>query len=287
MLISPINAAGRQNSGNIGFGHTFKVSICLKKTDGKGYDFVNPYSDRKLYKQLNSKVVGYLNENFLTNLRTILNRPLKKHKTKDFSTLWNRTFLVRKLYTIDSDYRQLNLVRSVYDGCGLGYIATGVDVPIIENIKGAKKIGIAKASSVSGGGKPHNPYVSELIKNFRNTALSYVKDKQQLLLSKNGKEIMLRINFKTAGKDKKGNTIYELDDSDFYEIKKSVPVSQREMEAVERIKSGNYPETVRTIQHYISKITGGETFVDTDKILNQPLPKHKIVPKQLELEFKD
>lgn len=271
MRISPLNSqTGNYQQQN--FGHTFRVGICLKKADNSGYEFITPQNNRKLYKELNSKVVGWLNEDFIANLRAILKKPKAAGKILSLEEEQNKKQLVKDLYDIDSDYRHLNLVRSVYRRSGLGYIATGIDVPILENLKGATQIGVAKSDALADFGVARNSYIDNIVRNFRNDSVKYVMDKSQLLYSKAGKEIMLRLNFKTAGKNKRGKDLYELETVDFHEIKKSIPVNFDEIKPAEIQKSKMNAEIKRTIRHQTSQITGLEQDVDLNLILNPPRP---------------
>ena len=56
---------------NPNFGHSFRVSICLKNESGCGDFFVSPSSNKKLYNTLNSKIVEWLNINYYKNLRNV------------------------------------------------------------------------------------------------------------------------------------------------------------------------------------------------------------------------
>lgn len=217
-----INGLYDRNNGALNFGHTFRVKIGIVNPDGTGYKFVNPASDKKLYQQLNSKVVGWLNEDYITRVRNVVNTPRKKvQKIQTNSDKWFKNLLSRSLTNLDSDYKDFSLVRSVYRRGRYGYIATGVDVPIIDNILGAKEIGIAKKEALITTGITHNPYINEIVRQFRRNCEHYVQDPINILRNKNGHELMLELNF-TPAKTKNGKNSYNLVNYQFKEIKKTL-----------------------------------------------------------------
>lgn len=307
MRISEIN--NYNNTPN--FGHSFRVSICMK--DAKGaIRFINPSEENKLYKNLNSKIVNWLNEDYYTNLRNLFGKGRKIQKTKPQTDVHKQ--MISKLREIDDDYRRFNVVRSIYRRNNLGYIATGVDVPIIENLKGAKQIGIAKADSVWNYGDAHTAYVKALSKAVKNNSLDYVKHDNILLHSPRNKEVMLRAIFTESGKNKAGKPFYELDSFEFHEnaTKRTLaPVNPNFI----RFKNsyGMMEEIKRTIQYHVNKITKRKVhFNDINEILNpkieeapvkvaaqeatktikkSPKPKQQTLqtkkPVQLEFDFKD
>ena len=99
MKILPINS----NQNNINFGHTFKVSICVRNQAGGEYTFINPVNNTKLYKNLNSKFVGWLNEDFITDLRKRLNKPRKLTRNKSARDTEGKKQLTEALTKIDKD----------------------------------------------------------------------------------------------------------------------------------------------------------------------------------------
>ena len=162
MFVSAINNFNNKPSEKISFGHSFRVSICIKGEDGQKDIFVNPYSEEKLYGNLNSKLVSFFNSKYFDDLWKSLG--LKRRVNS--SHLLNSTAkeMVNDLHELDSDYRHFNYVRSVYKRGHLGFIATGLDVPILENIKGAKQVGIAKADSYYTDGHYRNDYARTMAK---------------------------------------------------------------------------------------------------------------------------
>jgi hypothetical protein len=218
MNILPVNNI---NSNNTNFGHTFKVSICVRNQAGDKYTFINPVNNTKLYKDLNSKFVGWLNEDFITDMRTRLKKPRKLIRQKTARDLEGKKQLTEALTKIDSDYREINMARSVYNDKGLGYVATGIDVPVIENLHGATQIGIAKADALELYGVTRTPYIDTVVREFKNNSIQYAKAEDNLLRSKSGKEVMLRLNFIKTG-EKKGNPVYEFENFEFHPIKKSI-----------------------------------------------------------------
>lgn len=296
MQISPIN------NNNQTFGHSFRVSICTRGDDGV-VKFINPSENNKLYKQLNSKIVGWLNEEYYNNLRQLYGIPRKVEKTKP-ETLKHKE-MSAKLREIDDDYAKFNVVRSVYRKNKLGLIATGADVSIIENLKGAKQIGLAKSDSLWTQGDSHNEYVKALSKAVRNNVIDFVEHDNVLLHSPSNKEIMLKAIFKPLGK-KSGVERFELDDFEFHEN-----YSKRTLAPVNpnfiRFKQsqGMLEEIKKTIQYHLNSILKRRVhFNDINSVLypkietpqavekavqkSEPKPtfRHK-EPKQLELKFKD
>ena len=215
MKILPIN-----NQNNTNFGHTFKVSICVHNEPGSKYTFINPVNNTKLYKDLNSKFVGWLNEDFITDLRKRVGKPRKLIRKKTERDIEGKKQLTEALTSIDKDYKEINMVRSIYNEKGLAYVATGIDVPIIEQMLGATQIGMGKADALELYGISHTPYIDTIVKEFKNNSINYAKDSDNLLRSKSGKEIMLRLNFIKTG-EKKGKPIYEFENFEFHPIKKT------------------------------------------------------------------
>lgn len=296
MQITPIN------NNNQTFGHSFRVSICTRGDDGI-VKFINPSENNKLYKQLNSKIVGWLNEEYYNNLRQLYGIPRKVEKTKP-ETLKHKE-MSAKLREIDDDYAKFNVVRSVYRKNKLGLIATGADVSIIENLKGTKQIGLAKSDSLWTQGDSHNEYVKALSKAVRNNVIDFVEHDNVLLHSQGNKEIMLKAIFKPLGK-KSGVERFELDDFEFHEN-----YSKRTLAPVNpnfiRFKQsqGMLEEIKKTIQYHLNSILKRRVhFNDINSVLypkieapqavekaikkSEPKPtfRHK-EPKQLELKFKD
>lgn len=240
------------NHNNTSFGHSFRVSICIKE-NAKNM-FVNPAKDYKLYKSLNSQIVNSLNESFYTNLRNLFGIARKTKRTTPYGEIYEQ--MIAKLKEIDSDYARLSLVRSEYTRNHLGYIATGPDVSILENIKGAKHIGTARADAMWTYGTTKTEYVKNLSKLVKQNMLEYVQNENVLLRSKNDREIMLRAIFKQTGKNSKGQPSYELEDFEFHEnvSRPLKPINP----AYTRYKNSSsvFEEIKKTIHHHISKITG-------------------------------
>lgn len=296
MQILPIN------NNNQTFGHSFRVSICTRGDDGI-VKFINPSENQKLYKQLNSKIVGWLNEEYYDNLRRLYGIPRKVEKIKPETTKHKE--MAAKLREIDDDYAKFNVVRSVYRKNKIGLIATGADVSIIENLKGAKQIGLAKSDSLWTQGDSHNEYVKALSKAVRNNVIDFVEHDNVLLHSPSNKEIMLKAIFKPLGK-KSGVERFELDDFEFHEN-----YSKRTLAPVNpnfiRFKQsqGMLEEIKKTIEYHLNSMLKKrvhfsdiksvlypkiETPQAVEKVVPKPEPKptfrHK-EPKQLELKFKD
>lgn len=238
-----MKTASINNSPN--FGHSFRVSICLKGENGLENIFVNPAQNEKLYKSLNAKIISWLNEDFYTNLRTIYGLP----NVKKPSTGVPRD-MIDMLHNIDSDYNSFNLVRSIYRKNALGYITTGADVSIVENVKGAKHIGSAKTDSVWTYGHAKSDYVKALVKAVKGNILNYITSDNVLLRSKNNKEIMLKTIFKKVGKDK-----YELESFEFHENKSKPDLKPVTSAFSLYKKSINVSRKIReTVQHHVNKL---------------------------------
>ena len=299
MQISPIN------NNNQTFGHSFRVSICTRGDDGI-VNFINPSENSKLYKKLNSKIVGWLNEEYYNNLRQLYGIPRKVEKAKP-ETLKHKE-MSAKLREIDDDYAKFNVVRSVYRKNKLGIIATGADVSIIENLKGAKQIGLAKSDSLWTQGDSHNEYVKALSKAVKNNVIDFVEHDNVLLHSPSNKEIMLKAIFKPLGK-KSGVERFELDDFEFHEN-----YSKRTLAPVNpnfiRFKQsqGMLEEIKKTVEYHLNsmlkkrvhfsdiksvlypKIETPQAVKTMQKTVQKPEPKPTFIhkePKQLELKFKD
>ena len=258
MKILPVN---NQNKTN--FGHTFKVSICVRNQSDREYKFINPVNNTKLYKELNSKFISWLNEDFITDLRTRLNKPRKLVRKKTERDKEGKKQLTKALTKIDKDYQEVNLARSIYNDKGLGYVATGIDVPIIEQMHGATQIGMAKSDALELYGITHTPYIDAIVKEFKHNSINYAKDSENLLRSKTGKEVMLRLNFQKTG-EKKGKPVYEFDNFEFHPIKKS---SKQKMLTGDLFMSESFQpkpeksyfdEYRKTIVNQINKIIGKE-----------------------------
>ena len=215
MKVLPLN-----NQRSTNFGHTFKVSICVRNQAGGEYTFINPINNTKLYKNLNSKFVSWLNEDFITDMRSRLNKPRKIVKKKTERDADGKKQLTEALTKIDKDYHDINMARSVYNDRGLAYVATGIDVPIIEQLHGATQIGISKADALELYGVTHTPYIDAVVREFKNNSINYAKSSENLLRSKTGKEVMLRLNFIKTG-EKKNQPVYEFENFEFHPIKKT------------------------------------------------------------------
>ncbi len=249
------------NPQNTNFGHTFKVSICIRNSTEEQYQFVNPIKNKALYKELNSKFVGWLNQDFITNLRKKLNKPRSIVRKMSERDLNGKKQLTEHLTSIDKDYHDINMARSVYTYRGLCYVATGIDVPVIEQLHGATQIGIAKSDAQELYGTTHNSYINAVVKQFKNSSISYAKASENILRSKNGSEIMLRLNFIKTG-IKKNKNIYEFDNYEFHPIKKT---AQQKMlngdlfmsESFQPVPERSYMDEYRkTILNQINKILG-------------------------------
>lgn len=260
MQVSQIN---NYNGSSPNFGHSFRVSICLKDENGIVNNFVNPAKESKLYQKLNSKIVSALNEDYYDNLRNILGLSRKTKKAKN--TVSQK--MADQLRYLDHDYSMFNLVRSVYSKNKLGYIATGPDVSIIENIKGAKHIGIAKSDAIWTYGVSSTDYVRDLSSLIKGNMLNYVQGEDILLRSKNNKEIMLKAIFRKTGTSKK--PVYELDSYEFHEnvtkpLNAPNPIFyryKRSQKVIDEIK--------QTIQYHVERLTKNKRrkFDSLDKVL--------------------
>ena len=113
-----IQSMSSQNQNHNTFGHTFKVSICVRNSAKENYRFINPVNDTDLYKQLNSKFVGWLNENFITSLRRKLNKPRLRQRHLSARDLEGKKQITEALTQIDTDYRALGIARSIYNDKG-------------------------------------------------------------------------------------------------------------------------------------------------------------------------
>ncbi len=310
MQILPINSGNRNSGPN--FGHSFRVSICLKNESGCGDFFVGPRSEKKLYRLLNSKIVSWLNEDFLSNLRTVYGIEKKVGKTEPIGKLHRE--MIDKLKQLDTDYAKFPYVRTIYNRGGrIAHIATGSDVAILENIKGLKNLGVAKADAMWNYGTAHTEYVKALSKAVNGNAIDYVSHDNVLLRSPKNKEIMLRAVFKESGKNTKGDPVYELDRYEFHEnyTKRTLaPVNPNFLRFKQ--SKGVAEEIKKTVEYILNKIVKKRVHVsDIDSVLNtktqipviqktnqvqkttQPQAKQKPQtmrtpqPKQLELQFKD
>ena len=296
MQITPIN-------NNQTFGHSFRVNICTKDNNGV-VKFINPSEDNQLYKKLNSKIVGWLNEDYFNNLRNLYGIPRKVEKVKP-ETLKHKE-MSAKLREIDDDYAKFNVVRSVYRKNKLGLIATGADVSIIENLKGTKQLGIAKSDAIWTQGDAHSEYVKALSKAVRNNVIDFVEHDNVLLHSPRNKEIMLKAIFKPLGK-KSGVERYELDGFEFHEnyTKRTLAFVNPNFIRFKQ-SEGMLKEMKKTVEYHLNSMLKKRIhFNDINKILypkidsvaveitetvkkSEPKPtfRHK-KPKQLELDFKD
>lgn len=310
MQILPINSGNRNSGPN--FGHSFRVSICLKNESGCGDFFVGPRSEKKLYRLLNSKIVSWLNEDFLSNLRTVYGIEKKVGKTEPIGKLHRE--MIDKLKQLDTDYAKFPYVRTIYNRGGrIAHIATGSDVAILENIKGLKNLGVAKADAMWNYGTAHTEYVKALSNAVNGNAIDYVSHDNVLLRSPKNKEIMLRAVFKESGKNTKGDPVYELDRYEFHEnyTKPTLaPVNPNFLRFKQ--SKGVAEEIKKTVEYILNKIVKKRVHVsDIDSVLNtktqipviqktnqvqkttQPQAKQKPQtmrtpqPKQLELQFKD
>lgn len=307
MQVTPVN-------NTPSFGHSFRVSICLKNETGCGDFFVGPRSNRELYKKLNSKIVGWLNEDFLSNLRSVYGIEKKVEKTEPMGNIHRE--MVSQLKQLDTDYAKFPYVRTVYNRGGhVAHIATGPDVAILENIKGLKNLGVAKADAMWNYGTAHTEYVKALSNAVNGNAIDYVSHDNVLLRSPKNKEIMLRAVFKESGKNTKGDPVYELDRYEFHEnyTKRTLaPVNPNFL----RFKQsyGVLQEMKKTVEYVLKKMMKKRVHIeDIDSVLNpkvqsttaqktqeiqnniqqKPTQKQKpqtlrtSKPTQLEFEFED
>ena len=118
---------------------------------------------------------------------------------------------------------------------------------------------MAKADAKELYGVTHTPHIDMIVKEFKNNSINYAKASENLLRSKSGKEVMLRLNFIKTG-EKNNKPVYEFENFEFHPIKKT---------AKQKIHSGDLfmsetfqPEPERsymdeyrkTIVNYINKI---------------------------------
>ena len=293
------------NNNHQSFGHSFRVSICTRGEDGI-VKFVNPSENSKLYKQLNSKIVGWLNDDYYNNLRQLYGIPRKIGKTKPET--FKHKEMAAKLREIDDDYAKFNVVRSVYRKNKLGIIATGADVSIIENLKGIKGLGLAKSDAIWTQGDAHSEYVKALSKAVKNNVTEFVQHDNVLLHSPTNKEIMLKAIFKPLGK-KAGVERYELDEFEFhpnYTKRTLAPVNPNFIRFKQ--SKGMLAEIKKTVEYHLNKILKKrvhfedidqilypkidipQTEKTTEKVIKKSEPKPTFIrkePKQLELDFKE
>lgn len=240
-----MRTASVNNSPN--FGHSFRVSICLKGENCLENIFVNPATNEKLYKTLNSKIVSWLNEDFYNSLRKTYGVQRKTSKVQPENSVHKQ--LIQHLKILDRDYAGFGLTRSVYRRNALAYIATGSDVSIIENIKGAKYVGTAKADAARTGFN-QTDYIRALVGAVKNNIINYVSSDNVLLRSKNDKEIMLRAIFKKLGADK-----YELDSFEFHENVSKPTLKQINPNFARYKESSDVSREIRnTINYHVNKL---------------------------------
>jgi hypothetical protein len=247
------------NNTNPSFGHSFRVSICLKNGENAACDFVRPYCDRELYKKLNSRIVTALNKRYYDNLRTLLGVPRKVKKISAEGKKFEE--LEKELIKRDTDYSMFNLVRSVYKGNKIGCIVTGPDVSIIE--QSTKHIGEAKSDAGRFYGTTKTDFVRDLWKLIKGNIKDYAENESVLLRSPDDREIMLKAIFKKIGKK------YELDDFEFHEImsKPRLKPVNPELKSLKR-SSRMLEEIKKTVENHIYQITGRRMNVRSlDKIL--------------------
>lgn len=269
MNVSPIGFSNY----NQNFGSSLRVGIFVKSADGLYTTFVNPSVDAKTYKKLNSKIVGSLNTDFIQNLRTTFGIERKSKNNKTLSAVYRR--LIEDLKNIDADYRRFNLTRSLYRKHKLGYIVTGSDVSVVENIKGVGQIGLAKTDSLWANGHSNNAYVRGFSKSVNQNAIHYAQSDDVVLRSKDNKEIMLRAFFKEVGVDKRGNKKYALEDYEFHE-NSSMPDLRPVRDAHVRYKNSRaiQDEIRKTVQYQLNALSGKRVhFSDLEDIL---YPKKQI-----------
>lgn len=250
MDISAINSSAPQCS--LAFGHAIRVSISVKRPESPIYDFVNPAQNLALYKKLNSKIVGWLNSDMITALRNHLGKKRKVQKKLSTNEEILQRQMINDLTNLDSDYRNLKMARSVYSKYHLGFIATGCDVPIIENF--AVELGRAKKAA---NGK-RTPIVNKICQKFHNNAIKYIQHPVNRL-KENGREIMLYLNFASKGADKGGQNIYELENYEFRRISKSLPFDKDDgCNSIYYLKQNNAfkEEISASIQHIKNRILG-------------------------------
>lgn len=253
MQITPVNNFDYKNS-NPNFGHSIRVSICAQNNNCP-LEYVNPAKNSKLYKYLNAKIIEALNENHYEKLRSLYGVTRKTKKSKPINPIYKD--MIQQLSEIDTDYARLDFVRSVYGRNCLGRIVTGVDVAITEIIKGAKHIGVAKTDSKWTYGTTRTDYVRDLSKAVKNNMLDYVQSDNVILRSKNNKEIMLRVNFKQTGTDKKGLAIYDIDSFEFHENKSKPDLKPVSNDFISYKNSSFVADAVRrTINNHVNRILG-------------------------------
>ncbi len=275
MNILPIN---NNTNRQPNFEHAIRVSYCVRKPNAVGYDYVNPRTNKELYKQLNSKVVGWLNEGLINKVREVLDKPMKKSKHLSDSEAVLKEKFIGDLKSIDSDYKQFGYTRSVYSKNKLGFIATGNDVPIIENLKGATDVGLAKSESILLYGTTHTDFVKEICKDFDKKSKKYIAHPLNRLVD-GGKEVLLRLNFKQAGKDKKGKMLYEFDNYSFDRIKKPLPESNfpEEVQVINLKKTPIMEGLLRdTVKHVINQVARNKEVSNLSDLIDAVLkPKSK------------
>ena len=269
MNVFPIGS----NNYNQNFGSSFRVGIFVKSADGLCTTFINPSVDAQTYKKLNSKIVGSLNTDFIENLRTTFGIERKGNNKKILSAVYRR--LIEDLKKIDPDFSRFNLTRSLYRNHKLGYIVTGPDVSVVENIKGVGQIGLAKTDSLWANGNSNNAYVHGFTKSVKQNAIHYAQSDDVVLRSKDNKEIMLRAFFKEVGVDKRGNKRYALEDYEFHE-NSSMPELRPVREAHIRYKNSRaiQDEMKKTVENILHSFTGKRVhFSDLEDVLR---PKKQI-----------
>ena len=272
MNISPINVNKQPN-----FEHAIRVSYCVRKPNAAGYDYVNPRTNNELYKKLNSKIVGWLNEGFINKVREVIDKPARRTKNVSETEAVLKERFLRDFTAIDSDYTQFPFVRSIYNRNKLGFIATGNDVPIIENLKGATDIGLAKSESILFYGTTHTDFVKEICKDFDKKSKKYIAHPINRLVD-NGKEVLLRLNFRLAGKDKKGKDLYELDNYTFDRIQKTLPEAKHSDEVqVINLKETPVMELLMkdTVRHIINLVSKNKEYDNLSELIETVLKPNK------------
>lgn len=281
MNITPVS--NNKNFSNPNFGSSFRVRIVVK--DGLDTFFVNPSKNEKLYKKLNSKLVNCFNNDFTNSLRTTFGIQKKKPSKNILSDIQQK--MIEELKRIDKDFREFNLVRSVYRKHQLGIIATGSDVSILENIKGLGQIGLAKRDSLWANGHSNNAYVRGFSKNVQQNAINYVENENVILRSGDNKEIMLNAIFKQTGVNKKGKPIYELDSYEFHKnasLPDLAPVSERHLRY--KNSSSIKEEIQKTVQFRVNTLLKKKVhFRDIEDFLKSK-PEKPIVKQNEKIEIK-
>lgn len=269
MKILPIENRNRQPN----FEHAIRVSYCVKRPDVAGYEYVNPRTNKELYKKLNSRVVGWLNEGLINKVREVLEKPAKRGKNISNTEDALKEKFIDDLKNIDSDYREFNYARSVYNRNKLGFLATGNDVSIIENLKGATDIGIAKSEALMLYGTTHTEDVREICKDFDKNSKKYIAHPINRL-TEGGKEVLLRLNFRLAGKDKKGKDLYEFDNYSFDKINKpiSAPKYPEEVQVI-NLKKTPIMELLQrdTIRHMINLVSKNRGYDNLSELIDSVL----------------